>query len=290
MPTKKSTTHNKAGESLIKFCDPCQYKKKGQVTICGWVGKSLHPHLKVHRLSTGKTLTIKQYKEKFPSFNVGLPSYSPPPEAIAKFVAASPKNGAIFIAEKDEEKAARLAEYDAKIAARMDTLWSMCERDPAARQMCVMAARDEVTLDELYDELEKLRKSHKPDSDTLKFLNQNLAATKTRYDDSMNSLSLTVKQRRASNQLGTDSVSQIVCGYANTVRKMSPEKQEAFNRRIATVMANIAERVRVKILSEVNTSFDQAMGDVNDADDFRTAILGYNPETKRTLNNSKRVA
>jgi hypothetical protein len=282
MPTRESTTKSPTGKTSteIILCDPCQYKGRGQTTICGYQGKSLASHLKSHVMANGSKMNIKTYRNKFPSFSVGVPSYSPPPESVAKLIAANPMNLAKPPPETAEEKSAKAAEYDAKIAARMDVLWSMCERDPAARQTCVMAARDEITLDELYNELEKLRKLSKPDSDTLKFLNQNLAATKTRYDDSMKSLSLTVTQRRASNQLGTDSVSQIICGYANTLRKMSPEKQEAFHRRVATVLANIAERVRVKILSEVNTSFDQAMEDMNDSDDFRAAILRFNPETK----------
>lgn len=253
-------------------------KDRGAAVACGWQGKSLAPHLKAHRLAGGKVWNTKLYAKKFPKASIGAPSYSPTLESVAKMQA-----GNIHIAPKAPpptpgEKTAQAEEADAKVLARMDELWSMCERDPAARMICMTAARDEIMITEFYDELDVLRKARTPDADKLKFLNQSLASANTRYNDSMTSLALTVKQRRASNLLGSDSVSQLICGYANTLRKMSPERQEAFHRREATVMANIVERIRVILLDELDITFDKTEQVVDD-NDFRSAILRFNPET-----------
>jgi hypothetical protein len=253
------------------LCDPCQFRERGSKDICGFQGKSLGPHLKAHKI------TIALYRKKYKGFSTGVPSYSPPPEAVAKMSAALPHNKDKAALPTSEEKAAAESEYEAAINARMEELWSMCERDPAARMICLAAAKDESMLNEAYGALEALRNAAKPDTDLLKYLNANVESTSRRLNENMKSLSLTVKQRRDSNQLGSDSVSQLICGYANTLRKMSPEKQENFHRRVATVEANMAERIRVKLLDHVDDGFDKAEK-VIDATDFRAAILRFNPE------------
>ena len=272
-----TTTFPDSGSSTIILCSPCQVKERGSTTICGWQGRSLSPHLKAHRMSGGRVWDTKLYAKKFPKFSMGAPTYSPSKVDIARLQAAAPANIQKLPPPTNEEKLAKDTEKQTKIDARMDELWSMCERDPAARMICMTAARDEVMIAEFYDELDQLRDSRNPDNEKLQFINKSLAAANTRYGDSMSSLALTVKQRRASNLLGSDSVSQLICGYANTLRKMSPERQEAFHRREATVMANIVERIRVKLLDVVDVTFDKT-ADVADEHDFRTAILSFNPE------------
>jgi hypothetical protein len=259
----------------VALSDPCQYKERGSTTICGFQGKSLGPHLKAHKIA-GKTLTVAQYKKKYKGFSLGAPSYSPPPEAVKRFLDAAPANQNKPAPPTDEEKAAKTSEYEAAIQARMEELWSMCERDPAARMIAMAAAKDEALLDDAYDEAEKVRASKKWED--LKHLNSAIEAITSRLNKNMTSLSLTVDQRRKSNTLGTDSVSQIICGYANTLRKMSPEKQEAFQRRVSTVENIIYERIRVSLLDEVQDDFDKAEKIV-DEDDFRAAILRFNPDT-----------
>lgn len=256
---------------------PCQVRDYGSKTICGAQKKSLAPHLKAHKLSGGKTWNTAMYKKKFPKFSLGVPSYSPPPEAVAKLQAAAPHNQDKPPKPTEEEKAAKVTEYEERINARMEEFWSMCERDPAARMVALAAAKDEAMLQDAYDEIEKIRVTKK--FDDLKFLNASIESINTRLQINLKSLNLTVTQRRASNQLGSDSVAQLICNYANTLRKMSPERQEAFHRREATVMLNMVERVRVNLLNEVDDNFDQATA-VVDQDDFRQAILSFNPANK----------
>lgn len=270
--------------------DPCQVLDSKTKTICGWEGKSLSMHLKAHRNSKNQTLKLPEYKKRFPTFEVGPPAYMPPPEQVAKFRGASSR-----IAQGEENKELRAKELATKekaerkatietentIEARFEELWGMCERDPAARMFCRSAAKDEWLLQDAYDRADIVRlrpKKSKTDFDDLKHLNSEIKEVGDRLQKSMTSLSLTVEQRRKSNQLGSDTVSQLICNFANTVRKMSDEKQDAFFRRINSVRATIQERVRVNVLTEVDDAFDQ-VEKVEHDDDYRAAIKRFSKKT-----------
>jgi hypothetical protein len=168
--------------------------------------------------------------------------------------------------------APELVEIDKEIAltTRFEELWSMCERDPAARVFCYSAAQDEVLLQDARSRAEKGIKAKKYNE--LRYINQEIKEVTERYERTFRSLSLTVEQRRKTNQLGNDAPAQIISNYGNTLRKWSLEKQEAFARRLETIRAAIAERVRLSILSEVDDGFDATKTGVDSEIDYKAAI------------------
>jgi hypothetical protein len=272
-----------------KGCDPCQVPDKKTKTICGWQGRSLSMHLKVHKKATGATLKLKEYRERFPSFSIGPPAYIPPSEQVKKFRAASSviqkgvQNAEQRIRDasnRDRQADRSRKQEEARIEERFTELWGMVELDPAAKSFAMSAARDESILEELYQRTKKIRDNPlTKEYDKLKSLNADYKEVQDRLSKTMTSLSLTVDQRRKSNQLGSDTVSQLICNFANTVRKMGPEKQEAFGRRCSAVRKTIQERVRVNVLSLVDDGFDQDVKVENDHD-YRKAIAKFGEKAK----------
>jgi hypothetical protein len=246
---------------------------------CGWQGVSLSPHLKAHRKVDGTIWTLKEYKKNFKNADVGEPTYRPPKEHVEKFRAANPmihdaKSGAeprppkpVVVTENEER--------ELRITERFNELWGMVQRDPAAKQFCREAAEDENLLVELRD---RYKLALAPKSETSKdrgSISRDINDTQERLQATMKHLALTVEQRRKSNNLGNDTVAQLVSNYAGTRRKWSPERNALFQERIDSIRNIVAERVRVNLLSEVADSVAKGSDHDDNPEDLDAAILRY---------------
>jgi len=255
----------------VALCDPCQIKNVKTKIICGWQGECLGAHLNSHRRTSGELiLTIGKYRARFPNFSTGRPAYSPTEKDIAHMLENNPNMKQATLRRIETIVAPELEQVNKEIALnlRFEELWSMCERDPAAKVFCLASAQDENLLADARVRAERAIKSKKYGE--LKYINQEIKEVSERYEKSFRSLSLTVEQRRKTNQLGNDAPAQIISNYGNTLRKWSLEKQDAFTRRLEAINAGIAERVRLAILDEVDDSFD-AKGDDSEID-YKKAI------------------
>lgn len=255
----------------VDLCDPCQVRGIGTRIICGWQGASLSPHLKSHRKENGDViLSVAAYKTKYPNFSVGRPSYTPTEADIARILENNTNIQKATKMRIESIIAPELAEVNKQEAlnARFEELWSMCERDPAAKVFCLASAQDESLLQDARARAEKAIKSKKHTE--LRYINQEIKEVSERYEKTFRSLSLTVEQRRKTNQLGSDPPSQIISNYGNTLRKWSLEKVDAFARRVEAVRAGIAERVRVNILEEIEDKSEAEGGDTEI--DYKAAI------------------
>ncbi len=247
--------------------DPCQVIVKdqstGQKRICGKVFPSLRAHLKCHNKEYGFKWSVGKYKKEFPDHSLGAPMYQASPEMQAKWLAARDKGIADKKAAKEilkdspqpkEEYAGQRdsmvrPQYFIDVDKRFDELWDQVNRDLPARQIAMEAARAEQRIEEINRRYDSA--FARGDYKRLGDLMRELQAQHKILIECMNVLDLTVKNRREKNQLGNDTVAQLISNYAGTLRRMTPEKREVFNNRVKEVRRYMAERIRQKTLAEI---------------------------------------
>lgn len=259
--------------------DPCQVpvkdKTTGQMRICGVVTRSLVSHLKVHNDKNMKVKdkwNARRYRREFPDFSLGAPTFVHPPEEIEKWKAARDKHNEDrqvakqVLSEAPEPKQHdSLAEKSNQITVeqRFEELWDQVNRDLPARQWAMEAARAEERIEEINRRYDSAFK--RGDYKRLEPLMKELMAQQKVLRDCMGFLDLTVANRREKNQLGNDTVSQLISNYASTLRKMSPEKREAFDNRVKEVRRIMADRIRQKLLSEI---LDERIDEIADVQEM----------------------
>lgn len=246
--------------------DPCQIqvrdKTTGQMRICGVVTRTLSSHLKVHNNKNMKAKdkwNVRHYRKEFPDFSLGAPTFVHPPEQIEKWKAARNKHNedkqvakeVLSEAPKEIEYHDSLVKesYKNAVEQRFEELWDQVNRDVPARQWAMEAARAEQRIEEVNRRYDSALA--RGDYKRLETLMKELHAQQKVLKDCMDFLDLTVKNRREKNQLGNDTVAQLISNYAATLRKMSPEKRETFNNRVKEVRRVMADRIRQKMLSEI---------------------------------------
>jgi hypothetical protein len=228
------------------------------------VKKSLGPHLKSHKIGR-KKWTKALYQEKFPEFSLGQPNFSPSPEQQKKFFEGRDKRIENKQAEKESlnkspmkasdgrkisgDTKVEAAGYESQIVERFEELWDQVNRDIPARQFAMEAARAEFRIEEINRRFDSafVRGAYDQTAKLMPQLIQQQEILKKQMDF----LDLTVKNRREKNQLGNDTVAQLISNFAGTLRRMPPEKREAFGNRIKEVRRTMGERIRQKLLSEV---------------------------------------
>ena len=267
-------------EQEVSLCDPCQWPviRDGKRQKCGWVGKSLRGHIKSHKKADRKTSwSIEEYRAKFPSYNIGEPTYSPPAEQVKKFREANPNYRDGTEDDRDTPKPEKRDKSEESVEQRFNELWAMVQRDPAAKIMAREVAEDEQLLSDLRADYKKALHANKPEErKRLGIIAEAIGDTQERLQKAMKSLDLTVEARRRANQLGDDTVSQLISNYGGTLRRMSPQRQQLFFERIAAVKAVMGERIRVRLLDEVTDAVK--VNSKHDADDIATTILGYSKQ------------
>lgn len=257
----------------VSHSDPCQVEIIDPVTkkkhICGVVKPTLVPHLKAHnKPGQKKKWNKKTYEEAFPEFSLGK-KFVPSPQAQEKWAAArdermkniraakeidaeAPYSTVNVDPETKKPKTASLSKepsYEEKLNARFEILWDQVNRDVPAEQFARDAARAEFRIEEVQRKIEAAILRN--DWDTVNKLQPSVTTQHDMLKKCMDFLDLTVKNRREKNQLGNDTVAQLVSNYAGTLRRMSPEKRETFNNRVKEVRRAMAERIRQKMLSEI---------------------------------------
>lgn len=258
--------------------DPCQIpvkdKTTGQMRKCGVVTRSLVAHLKVHNDKNMKVKdkwNARRYRREFPDFSLGEPTFVHPPEEIAKWKAARDKhNGDRQVAKQvladapiEYHDSSVKESYKTGIEQRFEELWDQVNRDLPARQWAMEAARAEQRIEEINRRYDSA--FARGDYKRLEPLMKELIAQQKVLKDCMDFLDLTVKNRREKNQLGNDTVSQLISNYAATLRKMSPEKREAFDNRVKEVRRIMADRIRQKLLSEI---LDEKIDEIADVQEM----------------------
>lgn len=248
----------------VELSAPCQIpildKTTNEWRKCGIVKRSLIAHLKAHNERNAKAKdkwTAKRYRKEFPDFSLGVPMFVHPPEQIEKWKAARDKHN------EDKQVAKKVLaegpieyhdsmvkqEYKDSVEDRFESLWDQVNRDLPARQWAKEAARAEQRIEEINRRYDSA--FTRGDYKRLEPLTKELVSQQKILQTSLNELDLTVKNRREKNQLGNDTVAQLVSNYAATLRRMSPEKRETFNNRIKEVRRVMAERIRQKLLAEI---------------------------------------
>lgn len=238
-----------------KCSDPCQVPVKDPITkakrICGEVHPTLAHHVKKHVKPNGKKWTSVEYRKAFPNFSMGIPPAASP-EAQKKFIEAASNRNALLASKeiKDEEAAPTPRDaIEAKVQHRFEELWDQINRDVAAKQFALEAARCETRLEDLnlrYDRAYRLGEFKKMND-----LLEQISALQKMLQNNMNFLDLSVKNRREKNQLGNDTVAQLVSNFAGTLRRMSPERREIFDARCRDCRAVQQQRLREKTLFEL---------------------------------------
>lgn len=244
--------------------DPCQILVKDKVTgqkrICGAVFPSLRAHLKVHNKDYGFKWSAKRYEKEFPDSSLGKPMHIPTLEAQTKWLDARGKGYAdkqvakavlkeVAPEKKPSGDSMVNPQYFIDVEKRFEELWDQVNRDVPARQFAKEAARAEERIEEINRRYDSA--FARGDYPRLQVLMRELQAQQKILGDCMNFLDLTVKNRREKNQLGNDTVAQLVSNYAGTLRRMSPEKRDVFENRVNEVRIFMAERIRQKLLQEV---------------------------------------
>lgn len=234
---------------LVECEWPVKDAKTGKERPCGGKVRSLVPHLKMHKVKIGRVerkLNKEDYLARFPNAEMGRHPFDPTPADIEKMQVG-------FEAYREDLKDIRIERVDRpkRVEARTQELWEQCARDIAVLQFCRNAAEDEELI---RDVRRKLNTAYLTDNTTAKVkeqLNDDLTAIEKRYQATMNALNLTVEKRTKANNLGSDTVAQLVSNFANVWRKYPPDMQQLFRDRVARVKAVIAERVRQRYLSQV---------------------------------------
>lgn len=263
-----------ADENVSEVSDPCQIlvkdKATGQKRICGSVFPSLRAHLKSHNKDYGFKWSVARYKKEFPEFSLGKPMYVPPPEAQEKWKAARDKGNAnIKAAKEDLEQPVKPdkvpgqrdsmvnPQYYIDVDKRFEELWDQVNRDLPARQFAMEAARAEQRIEEINRRYDSMfaRGDYKRCNDLMR----ELQAQQKILKDCMDFLDLTVKNRREKNQLGNDTVAQLVSNFGGTLRRMSPEKQQTFYNRVKEVRRIQAERARLKAQELLDEQIDEVV-------------------------------
>ncbi len=254
-------------------CDPCRVQVVDPVTKksrpCGHVGKNILMHLQAHnKKGSKKKWNKKTYLAAFPDANIGTPSI-PSPESQERLAQAREKYHknireakAIDAQEPyqtisvdpsskrpNTKPVGKDASYAEKLQARFEVLWDQVNRDVPAEQFARDAARAEFRIEELQRRIEAA--ILRADWDTVNKLQPSVFAQHEMLKKCMDFLDLTVKNRRDKNQLGNDTVAQLISNYGATLRRWSPEKRESFNRRVAEVRRIMEETRRQKLLSEI---------------------------------------
>ncbi len=242
--------------------------------ICGVVTRSLSSHLKVHNHPNMKQKdkwNSRRYRKEFPDFSLGVPTFVHPPEEIAKWKAGRDKHNEDKQVAKQVLSQAPIEYHDSSVkesyktavASRFEELWDQVNRDLPARQWAMEAARAEQRIEEINRRYDSA--FTRGDYKRLEPLMKELIAQQKVLKDCMDFLDLTVKNRREKNQLGNDTVSQLISNYAATLRKMSPEKREAFDNRVKEVRRIMADRIRQKLLSEI---LDEKIDEIADVQEM----------------------
>lgn len=245
--------------------DPCQVPVKDKLTNkmrpCGVVTRSLTSHLRVHNTKNMKVKdkwTARRYRKEFPDFSLGQPTFVQPPEVIEKWSKARDKHNEdkqvakqILSQSPEPEYHDSLVKdsYKEAIQQRFEELWDQVNRDLPARQWAMEAARAEQRIEEINRRYDSA--FARGDYKRLEPLMKELIAQQKVLKDCMDFLDLTVKNRREKNQLGNDTVAQLISNFGATLRRMSPEKRQTFNNRVNEVRRVQAERIRQKLLSEI---------------------------------------
>lgn len=263
-----------ADDNVKPISDPCQIlvkdKKTGHKAICGAVFPSLRAHLKVHNKDYGFKWSTVRYKKEFPGFSLGKPMNVPTPEVQQKWLAAQKRGKKIHdevlksAPQPKPEKPAPVPgqrdmsvspQYYIDVEKRFEELWEQVNRDLPARQFAMEAARSEQRIEEInrrYDSL-FVRGEYKKCNDLMR----ELQVQQKILRECMDVLDLTVKNRREKNQLGNDTVAQLISNYGGTLRRMSPEKFQTFTNRVKEVQRIQAERARLKAQELLEQQFDE---------------------------------
>lgn len=261
-----------ADDNVKEVSDPCQVLVKGangQKVICGAVFPSLRAHLKSHNKDYGFKWSVQRYKKEFPEFSLGKPMFVPSPEAQAKWKAAREKGNENKRAAKEDLKQEPKEkvpgqrdsmvnpQYYVDVDKRFEELWDQVNRDVPARQFAMEAARAEQRIEEINRRYDST--FARGDYKRCNALMRELQAQQDILKDCMNFLDLTVKNRREKNQLGNDTVSQLVSNFGGTLRRMSPEKQQTFYNRVKEVRRIQAERARLKAQELLDEQIDEVI-------------------------------
>lgn len=264
-----------ADQNVSDVSDPCQIlvkdKATGQKRICGAVFPSLRAHLKSHNKDYGFKWSVARYKKEFPEFSLGKPMYVPPPEAQEKWKAARDKGNANIKAAKDDLKqepepkekvpgqrdSMVNPQYYIDVDKRFEELWDQVNRDLPARQFAMEAARAEQRIEEINRRYDS--SLARGDYKKCNALRVELQALHKTLKECMDFLDLTVKNRREKNQLGNDTVAQLVSNFGGTLRRMSPEKQQTFYNRVKEVRRIQAERARLKAQELLDEQIDEVV-------------------------------
>lgn len=259
-------------EKQERISDPCQIKvldqTTGQYRICGAVKRSLVAHLRAHntpKMKAKDKWNAKRYRKEFPDFSLGEPTFVQPPEQVAKWKAARDKhNEDKRVAKEVLSEAPRNPEYHdslvkesykTAVEQRFEVLWDQVNRDVTARQWAMEAARAEQRIEEINRRYDSA--FARGDYKRLEPLMKELIAQQKVLKEAMGELDLTVKSRREKNQLGSDTVAQLVSNFGGTLRRMSPERRQIFDNRIKEVTRVQAERVRMKAQELLDEKIDE---------------------------------
>lgn len=262
--------------------DPCQIpvvdKNSNQRRICGAVKKSLYAHLKAHKHANGKSWTAEEYKKKYKNFSLGQPQNRPSEEQKRKFLEASPHYQKAKEVHDQREAADQEQANDdeQKVEERFNEIWDQVNRDVAVKQFAKEAARCELRLEELNRRYDK--KFRQADYKAMTELTAQITEQSKLLEKNMTFLDLSVKNRREKNQLGNDTVAQLVSNYGGTLKRMSPERRQIFANRINDVRIAMRQRIRDKqmkdLLSE-NISDEEAVPMKQTEADIDASIQDY---------------
>jgi hypothetical protein len=251
----------------VEHSEPCRIPVVDPVTKksspCGVVKESLIQHFRVHNKKGGKKWNKKSYLEAFgPNVNFGK-KFVPSPETQARWgkardemfgnkrkakeIAALPAYSTVTVDAK--AKPTEQLSYDERIQKRFEALWDQVNRDVPAEQFARDAARAEFRIEECNRRYEAAFLAG--DWKTANIIMPQMQQQQDMLKKCMDFLDMTVKSRREKNQLGNDSVAQLVSNFGATLRRFSTEKQRAFRNRVNEVRRIMDETRRQKMLSEI---------------------------------------